>query len=64
MVAGGDNPWLDGGQAVQGEMTTYKSGSDTLEAFMARPTAQGPKPGKTTPLSPFDAAYAIDVVDR
>ncbi|HVA24254.1 MAG TPA: dienelactone hydrolase family protein [Chloroflexota bacterium] len=45
MFAGGDNPWQDGGQDVEGQMATYKSGADTLEAFIARPKAQGPKPG-------------------
>ncbi|HEY8695332.1 MAG TPA: dienelactone hydrolase family protein [Chloroflexota bacterium] len=45
MFAGADNPWQDGGQEVEGQMTTYKSGSDTLEAYMAWPKAQGPKPG-------------------
>jgi len=45
MFAGGDNPWQDGGQQVDSQMTTYKSGSDTLEAFMAWPKFEGPKPG-------------------
>ncbi|HLY67037.1 MAG TPA: dienelactone hydrolase family protein [Chloroflexota bacterium] len=45
MFAGGDNPWLDGGQEAEGSMTTYKSGSDSLEAYVARPKSQGPKPG-------------------
>ncbi len=45
MFAGGDNPWQDGGQDVEGQMITYKSGGDTIEAFQARPKSQGPKPG-------------------
>ena len=45
MFAGGDNPWLTGGQEVEGQMITYKSGGDDVEAFLARPKAQGPRPG-------------------
>jgi carboxymethylenebutenolidase len=45
MFAGGDNPWLTGGQDIEGQMITYKSGSDDIEAFLARPKAQGPRPG-------------------
>jgi carboxymethylenebutenolidase len=45
MLAGADNPWLTGPHQVDGQMTTYKSGNDTLEAFMAWPKFEGPKPG-------------------
>jgi len=45
MLVGADNPWQDGGQEVEGQMITYKSGSDEIEAFLAKPKAQGPKPG-------------------
>lgn len=45
MLAGADNPWQDGGQDVEGEMIAYNSGPDRIEAFLAKPKAQGPKPG-------------------
>jgi carboxymethylenebutenolidase len=45
MVAGFENPWQDGGQEVEGSMIEYKSGADSIQAFVAKPKAQGPKPG-------------------
>src|SRR5256885_16011105 len=45
MLAGADNPWQDGGQETGGQMTSYKSGDTDIEAYMAWPNFEGPKPG-------------------
>lgn len=43
--AGAENPWLTGGQEVEGSMVSYRAGDQQVQAYLARPTQQGPKPG-------------------
>lgn len=45
MLAGADNPWLTGGQEVEGSPIAYQSGGEQVQAYLAKPKVQGPKPG-------------------